>query len=128
MKKLIFFILISNSAFASSEIKTYDEAKSLADKTEANPKYREHQWKFLVPYFASNYAAVLQDCFAKTKEPDNSTFNMVLVIKNTGEVEKIYRDKDTNIGNCMFTKLEKETFPPPIVSPYHLHIEMSFTE
>lgn len=128
MKKFIFFILISNSAFASSEIKTYDEAKSLADKTEANSKYQEHQSKVLVPHFASNYTPVLQDCFATIEKPDSSTFNMVLVINIRGEITKIFRDKETNIGKCMFDQLEKETFPKPIISPYYFHIRMMFTE
>ena len=128
MKKIILFFFISTVTFACEGIKTYDEAKALADKIESSPTNKKHQFEVLVPHLESKYSNVLQTCFSEVAQPDNSLFNMVLVIEKAGTVEKIYRDRETNIGLCMFKELEHEKFPEPIISPYYLHIEMAFTE
>ena len=128
MKKIVLYFVILMVTFSCEGIKTYDEAKSLADKMQSDPTNKEHQSEILVPHLASKYSTVLQTCFSEVQQPDDSLFNMVLVIEKAGTVEKIYRDRETNIGLCMFKELEHEKFPEPIVSPYYLHIKMSFTE
>ena len=126
MKNLIILFFISSIAFGCSKIKSYEEAKVLADKIESNSANQQHQSNVLVPYFTNNYSSVLKDCFSKVKSPDASTFNMILVISKDGNIEKIYRDKETNIGICMFKNLKNNRFPKPIISPYYFHIEMAF--
>ena len=128
MKTYLFLILFSCNSIAGELVQSFEEAKVIAEQIEANPAYKEHQYKVLMPYFGEKYSKVLQGCFKSISRPDDSKFEMVIALGPTGRVEKVYRDRETNIGQCMIGELEKDKFPSPIKSPFYVHIAMSFTE
>jgi hypothetical protein len=113
---------------AGELVQSFEEAKVLAEETEAVSSYKDHQNKVLIPYFGNKYSKVLQGCFKSVKVPDDSKFDLVIALGSTGSVEKVYRDRETNIGLCVIKELEKDKFPSPIMSPFYVHIAMSFTE
>lgn len=128
MKKYLFLILLSCNSMAGELVQSFEEAKVLAEETEAVSSYKDHQNKVLIPYFGNKYSKVLQGCFKSVKVPDDSEFDLVIALSSTGSVEKVYRDRETNIGLCVIKELEKDKFPSPIMAPFYVHIAMSFTE
>lgn len=127
MKKILFLILFSCNGVAGELVQSFEEAKVIAEQTEAIPSNKEHQYKVLMPYFSERYSKVLHGCFKSVSGPDDSKFEMVIVLGSMGSVDKVYRDRETNIGLCMIDELEKDKFPSPIKSPFYVHIAMSFT-
>ena len=81
-----------------------------------------------MPYFAGNYASVLKSCFSSVKRPDASAFSFVAAISSDGHVIRIYNNRETNIFACLRESLKDEVFPNPPVSPYYLHVDMSFND
>ena len=128
MKKYLFLILLSCNCMANELVQSFEEAKVLAEETESVPSYKDHQNKVLIPYFGDKYSKVLQGCFKSVKAPDDSSFDLIIALGSTGSVDKVYRDRETNIGLCMIRELEKDKFPSPIKSPFYVHISMSFAE
>lgn len=128
MKKYLLLLLFSCNSMAGELVHSFEEAKVIAEQTEAVPAYKDHQYKVLMPYFGEKYSKVLQGCFKSVSGPDDSKFEMVIALSSTGSVDKVYRNHETNIGLCMIDELEKDKFPSPVKSPFYIHIAMSFTE
>lgn len=128
MKKYLLLLLFSCNSVAGELVHGFEEAKVVAEQTEAIPAYKDHQYKVLMPYLAEKYSKVLQGCFKSVSGPDDSKFEMVIVLGSMGSVDKVYRNRETNIGLCMIDELENDKFPRPVKSPFYIHIAMSFTE
>jgi hypothetical protein len=106
--------------------RSFAEAAALGDSQERASSTKDYFETKLLPYYGRKYATVLQSCFAKVPQPDSSGFSFVAAIGSDGRVLRLYHDHETNILLCMRSSLESETFPPPPVSPYYLHIDMNF--
>jgi hypothetical protein len=106
---------------------TFEEAAARGDAQERAAATKDYFTKTLMPYFGQKYAPVLQSCFSSVPKPDNSRFSFVAAIGIDGRVLRLYRDRETNIFQCMHDTLEKDQFPAPPVTPYYLHVEMNFT-
>ena len=120
---LIFFQL----SCAKQLVDTFQEAKSIGSSLETDIEIKIHHYNKLIPYFVENYSRVLMECIEKTKNPDNSPFEMVIALGKDGKVLKLYKNHETNISKCLFTTLENDSFPKPTLSPYYLYISMNFT-
>ena len=133
-RKLPFFIallapLVHLPQAAAQDLpRTYGEAKRLANEHESRPGAKESQYQTLLPYFAEAYSPVFKRCFDSLEHPDASPFNFVVALDARGEVLHLYRDRETNVQNCMASELVRDQFPPPIFSPYMLNIEMTFSD
>jgi len=107
---------------------SYQAAKAVADQHAARPDAKANEQERLVPYFGANYAEILRACFEMVENPDPSPLNFVLAIHGTGRVLRAYWDRESNIQTCLSESLSAETFPPPLFTPYFLHIELSFRD
>src|SRR5690606_39795397 len=113
---------------AGTLVNSFEEAKMIDEKKEEVLAYKDNQYKVMMPYFGEKYSKVLQGCLKSVSGPDDSKFEMVIALSSTGSVDKVYRNRETNIGLCMIDELEKDKFPSPVKSPFYIHIAMSFTE
>ncbi len=123
-----FMAVISSPVLAEELVKSFEEAAARGDALEKAPKTKEYFSKVLMPQFGQANSKVLQSCLATVPNPDTSSFSFVAAIGADGRTRRVYRDRATNIFNCMSRSLLKETFPAPPVAPYYLHIAMKFTD
>jgi hypothetical protein len=77
-------------------------------------------------YYQQRYSPVFVSCLKSTDHADTSPFSFVAAIGKDGRVLRLYVDHETNIYACARLTLQKEEFPHPPLSPYYLHISMSF--
>lgn len=103
---------------------SFEEALEIAGRLQGQNHLKKHQSRVLLPFFNDKYRAVLSDCFGSTENADDAKFDIVLVLKKTGHVSKVYRNLETNVGLCLFKILQKERFPAPRVAPYFMHIPL----
>lgn len=128
MKKILILLLCTSYCLAGELPDSFEEAKKLALSMESVEELNEHQSSVQIPYFGQKYSNVLKSCFSNIENPDQSSFEFVIALDESGGVQRVYRDRDTNISSCMFAELEADIFPRPIKSPFYIHIEMGFTE
>jgi hypothetical protein len=130
-KLLVFlglFSLLGSRVLADDLASSFEVAASRGEAQERAASTRGYFTKILLPYYGQKYAPVLQSCFTNVPKPDNSRFSFVAAIGADGRVVRVYRDRETNIFQCMRESLEKDIFPKPPVFPYYLHIEMNFAD
>jgi hypothetical protein len=72
------------------------------------------------------YSPVFQSCLTSTDHPDTSPFSFVVAFGKDGRVLRLYTDHETNIFACVRKTLQQDEFPHPPLSPYYMHISMSF--
>jgi tetratricopeptide (TPR) repeat protein len=118
--------LITISGVASDLATSYQQAAALGDAQERAPATRDYFRGTLLPYYAQEYAPVLQSCFATVTHPEDGPFSFVVAIGDNGQVLRLYNDRETNIFACLRESLKKDVFPRPPLSPYYLHIDMKF--
>lgn len=129
MKKLYPIVLISlltTAGRADDLAASFKQAAALAeaqDKVDAAIVY-EH--RYLTPYYQKKYSPVFLSCLKSTDHPDASPFSFVAAIGKDGHVLRLYIDHETNIYACVRPMLQQEEFPHPPLSPYYMHISMSF--
>jgi hypothetical protein len=114
-------------AFPEALVDSFQEAAARGDAQERAAATKDYFAKTLMPYFGQKYTPVLQSCFSSVPKPDNSRFSFVAALGTEGRVMRLYRDRETNIFQCLRDTLEKDSFPAPPAVPYYLHIEMNFT-
>jgi hypothetical protein len=122
------FSLLGSRVFADDLASSFETAASRGDAQERADATRGYFTKILLPYYGQKYASVLQSCFTRVPKPDNSRFSFVAAIGADGRVMRLYRDRETNIFQCVRETLEKDLFPKPPVFPYYLHIKMNFAD
>jgi len=81
-----------------------------------------------MPYYRQKYSPIFQSCLASTNHPDTLPFDFIVAIGADGRVLRLYTDHETNIFVCVRETLQKDKFPRPPVSPYYMHISMSFSK
>jgi hypothetical protein len=131
MKKVYSIALISlltTSSFAGTLASSFKEAVALAateDKDRATRIYAEID---LRDYYKQKYSPVFQSCLKSTEHADTSPFSFVVAIGTDGRVLRLYADHETNMLACVRPTLSKDEFPRPPVSPYYIHMSMSFSK
>lgn len=128
MKKICTIVLISllsTSGRAGELASSFKQAAALGDAQEKEPAARAYQ-RDLMPYYQKKYAPVFMSCLASTDHPDTSPFSLVAAIGKDGRVLRLYVDHETNIFVCVRQTLQQGEFPLPPVSPYYMHVSMSF--
>jgi hypothetical protein len=128
MKKLYTIVLISllaTSGSAGELASSFKQAAALGDAQEKEPAARAYHHD-LVPYYQKKYAPVFMSCLASTDHPDTSPFSFVAAIGKDGRILRLYVDHETNIFACARQTLQQDQFPRPPLSPYYLHVSMSF--
>jgi hypothetical protein len=129
MKKLYAIVLISLLATAGrgDDLATsFKQAATLGDAQEKERAAKAYIHLDLMPYYQKKYSSVFLSCLKSTDHPDASPFSFVAAIGKDGHVLRLYIDHETNIYACMRQTLQKEEFPHPPLSPYYMHISMSF--
>lgn len=129
MKKLFAIVLISlltTTDRASGLATSFKQAAALAeaqDKVDAAVIYEHRE---LTPYYKKKYFPIFRTCLASTEHRDTSPFSFVAAIGKDGHVLRLYVDHETNIYACARQTLQKDEFPHPPLSPYYMHVSMSF--
>jgi hypothetical protein len=129
MKKLyaIFLIsLLTTSVRADDLATSFKQAVTLAVAQNKERAVRAYGQLDLKPYYEQKYSPIFLSCLKATDHPDISPFSFVVAIGKDGHVLRLYIDHETNIYACVRQTLQKEEFPHPPLSPYYMHISMSF--
>jgi hypothetical protein len=128
MKKLYAIVLISllTTAGRADDLATsFKQAAALGDAQEKEPAARAYKLE-VGAYYQQKYSPVFLSCLKSTGHPDTSPFSFVAAIGKDGHVLRLYIDHETNIYACVRQTLQKEEFPNPPLSPYYMHVSMSF--
>jgi hypothetical protein len=129
VKMLCAIVLISllTTAGRADELATsFKQAAALGDAQEKERATQAYIHLDLMPYYQKKYSPVYQSCLSSTDHPDTSPFSFVAAIGKDGRVLRLYVDHETKIYACVRQTLQKEEFPRPPLSPYYLHVSMSF--
>jgi|SRR5271165_262645 len=129
MKKLYAIVLISllTTAGRADDLATsFKQAAALAEAQDKVNAAIAYEHRDLKPYYQKKYSPVFLSCLKSTDHPDTSPFSFVAAIGKDGHVLRLYIDHETNIYACVRPTLQKEEFPHPPLSPYYMHISMSF--
>ena len=105
---------------------SFDQAAALGDEQDKNPATQEYVERDLKPYYVHKYGPIFNSCLASTDHPDKSPFSFIAAIGKDGRVGQVYVNHETNVFACVRLTLEKDEFPHPPVSPYFMHMSMSF--
>jgi len=128
MKKLYVIVLISlrTAASRADDLATsFKQAAALGDAQEKDLAARAYKLE-VAAYYEQKYSPVFLSCLKSTDHPDTSPFSFVAAIGKDGHVLRLYIDHETNIYACVRQTLQKEEFPHPPLSPYYMHVSMSF--
>jgi len=131
MKRIFAFVLISllTTAVRADDLATsFKQAAALGDAQEKERATQAYIHLDLMPYYQKKYSPVFLSCLKMTDHPDTSSFSFVVAIGKDGHVLRLYTDHETNIYTCVRQTLEKDEFPHPPISPYYMHITMSFSK
>jgi hypothetical protein len=128
MKKLYAIVLISlltTAGRADDLAISFKQAAALGDAQEKEPAARAYKLE-LGAYYQQKYSPIFLSCLKSTEHRDTSPFSFVAAIGKNGHVLRLYIDHETNIYACVRQTLQKEEFPHPPITPYYMHISMSF--
>ena len=131
MKRIFAFVLISllTTAVRADDLATsFKQAAALGDAQEKERATQAYIHLDLMPYYQKKYSPVFLSCLKMTDHPDTSSFSFVVAIGKDGHVLRLYTDHETNIHTCVRQTLQKDEFPHPPLSPYYMHVSMSFSK
>lgn len=117
-------VCLSKYGIANDLAKDFDTAMTIATKTAAMAENNQHNMDVQLPHYQSSFMPLLDKCFDSLDEPDDAKFDVVMALDATGKVSRVYRNLETNLGLCMFSEMEKATFPSPPAAPYYFHVLM----
>lgn len=131
MKKIysiVFIFLFTSLSIAGDLASSFKKAAALGDAQEKERTTQAYIHLDLMPYYQQKYSPVFVSCLKSTAHPDTSPFSFVAAIGTDGRVLRLYTDHETNIFACVRQTLQKDEFPHPPLSPYYLHVSMSFSK
>jgi hypothetical protein len=123
---IVLISLLTTAGRADDLATSFKQAAALGDAQKKERATQAYIHLDLMPYYQKKYSPIFQSCLASTDHPDTSPFSFVAAIGKDGRVLRLYVDHETNIYACARQTLQKEQFPHPPLSPYYLHISMSF--
>jgi len=107
---------------------SFKQAVALAAAQDKDRTTRIYADIDLKDYYQQKYSPVFVSCLKSTDHADTSPFSFVAAIGADGRVLHLYTDRETNIFACVRQTLQKDEFPHPPVSPYYMHVSMSFSK
>ena len=125
---ILFISLLTASSMAGDLASSFKRAIALAAAQDKDRTTRIYSAIDLKDYYEQEYSPVFVSCLKSTEHPDTSPFSFVAAIGADGRVLRLYTDHETNIFACVRQTLQKEEFPRPPVSPYYMHVSMSFSK
>src|SRR3984893_13378176 len=126
LKIIVFISLLTTFSLAGDLAISFAQAAALGDAQEKERTTQAYIHLDLMPYYQQKYSPVLQSCLTSTDHPDTSPFSFVAAIGKDGRVLRLYMDHETNIYACVRKTLQQDEFPHPPLSPYYMHISISF--
>jgi hypothetical protein len=123
---IVLISLLTITGRADDLATSFKQAAALGDAQEKERATQAYIHLDLMPYYQKKYSPVFQSCLTSTDHPDTSSFSFVAAIGKDGRVLRTYVDRETNIYACAREALQKEEFPHPPLSPYYLHVSMTF--
>jgi hypothetical protein len=123
---IVLISLLTTAGRADDLATSFKQAAALADAQEKERATQAYIHLDLMPYYQKKYSPVFLSCLKSTEHRDTSPFSFVVAIGKDGHVLRLYIDHETNIYTCVQQTLQKEEFPHPPLSPYYMHISMSF--
>jgi|HubBroStandDraft_1064217.scaffolds.fasta_scaffold155344_1 hypothetical protein len=125
---ILFISLLTTSGTAGDLASSFKQAAALGDTQQKERTTQVYVHHDLMPYYQQKYSPVFQSCLASTDHPDTSPFSFIVAIGTDGRVLRLYTDHETNIFVCVRQTLQQEEFPHPPLSPYYMHVSMSFSK
>ena len=125
---IAFIVLLTTSGLAGDLATSFKQAAALADAQDKDRATRIYAAIDLKDYYQRKYGPVFQSCLKTTEHADTSPFSFIVAIGKDGRVLRLYTDHENSIFACVRPTLQKDKFPNPPVSPYYMHIEMSFSK
>ena len=123
---IVFISLLAASGRADELANSFKQAVALAHAQDKEDSAYAYGHRDLNPYYQKKYSPVFLSCLASTDHPDTSPFSFVAAFGKDGRVLRLYVDHETNIFACVRKTLQHDEFPHPPISPYYMHIAMSF--
>jgi hypothetical protein len=123
---IVFISLLATSGRAGDLASSFKQAVVLADAQDKEDAAYVYGHRDLNQYYQKKYSPVFLSCLASTDQPDTSPFSFVAAIGKDGRVLRLYVDHETNIFACVRKTLQQDEFPHPPISPYYMHVSMSF--
>jgi hypothetical protein len=125
---ILFISLLTTSGMAGDLASSFKQAVALAEAQDKGRTTRIYADIDLKDYYQRKYSPVFVSCLKSTDHADTSPFSFVAAIGADGRVLRLYTDHETNIFACVRQTLQKDAFPHPPVSPYYMHVSMSFSK
>jgi hypothetical protein len=123
---IVFFSLIATSEQAGDLAGSFKQAVALAEAQDKEDAAYVYGHRDLKQYYQKKYGPIFQSCLMSTDDRDTSSFSFVAAIGKDGRVLRLYVDHETNIFTCVKPTLQQDEFPHPPISPYYMHVSMSF--
>ncbi len=103
--------------------KTYDEAKqiSISQKSILEDWVKREEMSFNV--FGIKHSG----CLENVSREQLSSHQIILGIKQGGEVFQVYMENNSKVGNCLARSMKTQKFPEPPVTPAYLILNLVFT-
>jgi hypothetical protein len=124
----LFILLLTTSGMASDLARSFKDAAALAVTQDKDRATRIYSAIDLHDYYEKKYGPIFSSCLNSTEHRDTSPFSFIVAIGTNGRVLRLYTDHETNIFACVRPSLQQDEFPHPPVSPYYLHVSMSFSK
>jgi len=131
MKKffaIVLIFLLTTAVRADDLATSFKQAAALGDAQEKERATQAYIHLDLMPYYQKKYSPIFLSCLKSIEHPDTSLFSFVVAIGKDGHVLRVYTDHETNIHSCVRQTLQKDEFPHPPLSPYYMHVSMSFSK
>jgi hypothetical protein len=125
---ILFISLLTTCGMAGDLASSFKQAVALAEAQDKDRTTRIYADIDLKDYYQQKYSPVFASCLKSTDHADTSPFSFVAAIGADGRVLHLYTDHETNIFACVRQTLQKDEFPHPPVSPYYMHVSMSFSK
>jgi hypothetical protein len=125
---ILFISLLTTSGMAGDLASSFKQAVALAEAQDKDRATRIYADIDLKDYYQQKYSPGFVFCLKSTDHADTSPFSFVAAIGADGRVLRLYTDHETNIFACVRQTLQKDEFPHPPVSPYYMHVSMSFSK
>ncbi len=110
---------IADAAFS----KLVEEAKALTRTKEG----RDYEQK-LMQQMAPSLANIMRDCTSHTSKEENTYFELVLCVKQSGQVVSIYARPSNALTSCVKGMVYPIIHPPHKFGTFVEHIEMRITD
>lgn len=91
----------------------------------SRPEGKAYEKAFMTQYEAK-YGTVLGDCIQKSGQP--TSFEVILAVDEEGRVNKGVAKPRSLLTDCVIKATQKDAFPKPPFSPFHIDIEQAFEQ